>query len=70
MQLKRLTEENAQLQQQLTTANTVDSNNLKFQLLSEQVKKLSMDNANWEKKAHSNELLAKEAQKEKEDLLR
>ncbi|CAF0838966.1 unnamed protein product [Adineta ricciae] len=70
MQVKRLTEENAQLQQQLTTTNTGDSNNLKFQLLSEQVKKLSMDNANWEKKAHSNDLLAKEAQKEKEDLLR
>jgi len=35
--------------------------------INEQIKKLSVDNANWEKKANSNELLAKEAQKEKEE---
>jgi hypothetical protein len=34
------------------------------------MKKLSVDNANLEKKANSNELLVKEAQKEKEDLIR
>ncbi|CAF1140892.1 unnamed protein product [Adineta steineri] len=77
LQLKRLTEENLRLNQQLTqhlttsnVTNTGDASNMKFQVLSEQMKKLSVDNANWEKKAHSNELLAKEAQKEKEDLIR
>jgi hypothetical protein len=79
-QLKRITEENIHLknqlvqqQQQLTSSssnNTGDASNVQVQVLSEQMKKLSVDNANWEKKAHSNELLAKEAQKEKEDLIR
>ena len=77
LQLKRITEENMhlnqQLTQQLTTSSfihTGDSSTAKVQVLSEQIKKLSVDNANLEKKAHSNELLAKEAQKEKEDLIR
>jgi hypothetical protein len=74
LQLQRITEDNIrlnqQLSQQLTTSNTGDSSNIKVQVLSEQIKKLSVDNGNLEKKAHSNELLAKEAQKEKEDLIR
>jgi len=79
LQLKRLTEDNIHLnqqlaqQQQLTTSSLVnngDSSNLKVQILNDQMKKLSVDNANLEKKANSNELLVKEAQKEKEDLIR
>jgi hypothetical protein len=79
LQLQRITEENIHLnhrlaqQQQLPASNltnTGDSSNIQVQVLSEQIKKLSVDNAHWEKKAHSNELLAKEAQKEKEDLIR
>ena len=78
LQLKRLTEENIHLNQQLTQQQHTSSNlinigastNVKIQVLSEQVKKLSIDNANWEKQAHNNELLAKEIQKEKEDLIR
>jgi hypothetical protein len=74
LQLQRITEDNIrlnyQLSQQLPTSNIGDSSNIKVQVLSEQIKKLSVDNANWEKKANSNELLAKEAQKEKEDLIR
>ncbi|CAF5052989.1 unnamed protein product, partial [Rotaria sp. Silwood1] len=50
--------------------NTGASTNVKDQVLCEQIKKLSIDNANFEKQAHRNELLAKEAQKEKEDLIR
>jgi chromosome segregation ATPase len=81
LQLKRVAEENIHLnhqlaqqqqQQQLTTSNltnTGDLSNMKVQVLSEQIKKLSVDNANLEKKANSNESLAKEAQKEKERLI-
>lgn len=68
-QPKRATEDNLQQAQSNVNA-TADAANMKLQMLSEQLKKLSMDNASWEKKAHSNELLAKEAQKEKEDLTR
>ncbi|CAF0821753.1 unnamed protein product [Rotaria sp. Silwood1] len=64
LQLKRLTEENIHL------INTGASTNVKIQVLGEQIKKLSIDNANLEKQAHRNELLAKEAQKEKEALIR
>jgi len=70
LQLQRITEDNIRLNQQFTTSNTDDSSNIKVQVLSEQIKKLSVDNGNLEKKAHSKELLAKEAQKEKEDLIR
>jgi hypothetical protein len=79
LQLQRITEDNILLTQQLAqqkqhvASNLINSNdaaNMKVQVLSEQIKKLSVDNANWEKKANSNELLAKEAQKEKEDLIR
>jgi hypothetical protein len=76
LQLQRVTEDNIHLTQQLaqhtasTLTNTNDAGNVKLQVLSDQMKKLSVDNANLEKKAHSNELLAKEAHKEKEDLIR
>jgi hypothetical protein len=76
LQLQRVTEDNILLTQQLaqhTASNLINTNdavNMKLQVLSEQIKKLSVDNANWEKKANSNELLAKEAHKEKEDLIR
>ncbi|CAF4252289.1 unnamed protein product [Rotaria sp. Silwood2] len=81
LQLQRVTEENIRLnhqltqlqQQQLATSNTIltgDSSNLRIQVLTDQMKILSVDNAHLEKKAKSNELLAKEAQKEKEDLIR
>lgn len=82
LQVKRLTEENINLthqlaqqqQQQLVTSKLVasggDSSNIQFQVLSDQIKKLSVDNAQLEKKAKSNELLAKEAQQEKENLHR
>ena len=76
LQLQRVTEDNIHLTQQLaqqtasTLTSTSDAGNMKVQVLSEQIKKLSVDNANLEKKAHSNELLAKEAHKEKEDLIR
>jgi len=80
LQLKRLTEENSYLNQQLTqqqqqqtSSNSINigaSTNVKIQVLSEQIIKLSIDNANLEKQTHSNELLAKESQKEKEDLIR
>ncbi|CAF0896295.1 unnamed protein product [Rotaria sordida] len=81
LQLQRVTEENIHLnqqlaqhqQQQLVTSNLIhtgDSSNLRLQVLSEQIKKLSVDNAHLEKKAKSNELLAHEAQKEREDLIR
>ncbi|CAF3407819.1 unnamed protein product [Rotaria sp. Silwood1] len=79
LQLQRVTEENIHLnhqlaqQQQLAASNLIhtgDASNLKIQVLSDQIKKLSVDNGHLEKKAKSNELLAKEAQKEKEDLIR
>jgi beta-galactosidase/beta-glucuronidase len=79
LQLQRLTEENIHLNQQLTqqqqlTASSLinngDSTNVQVRVLSDQIKKLSVDNANLEKKANSNELLAKEAHKEKDDLIR
>jgi len=64
LQIKRLTEENIHL------ISTGPSKNVKMQLLNEQIKKLSIDNDNWEKQAHNNELLAKQTQQEKEDLIR
>jgi hypothetical protein len=77
LQLKRITEENihlnhqlSQQQQQFAAPNPGDSSNMQVHVLSEQIKKLSVDNANLEKKAHSNELLAKEAQKEHQNLIR
>ncbi|CAF3462757.1 unnamed protein product [Rotaria socialis] len=77
LQVKRLTEENIhlnhQLTQQLSTSKLIqtgDSSNLQVQVLSDQIKKLSVDNGHLEKKVKSNELLAKEAQQEKENLNR
>jgi chromosome segregation ATPase len=78
LQLKRITEENIHLnhqlsqqqQQQFAAPNPGDSSNMKVQVLSEQIKKLSVDNANLEKKVNSNELLAKETQKEQQNLIR
>jgi len=60
LQLKRITEENIHLnhqlsqQQQLAASNltnTDNSSNMRVQVLSEQIKKLSVDNANLEKKS-------------------
>ncbi|CAF3904570.1 unnamed protein product [Rotaria magnacalcarata] len=77
LQVKRLTEENIHLNHQLTQQistpkliQTGDSSNLQIQVLSDQIKKLSVDNGHLEKKVKSNELLAKEAQQEKENLTR
>ncbi|CAF1431724.1 unnamed protein product, partial [Rotaria sp. Silwood1] len=50
LQLKRLTEENIHL------INTGASTNVKNQVLCEQIKKLSIDNANFEKQAHPQSL--------------
>ena len=69
LQVQRITKEN---NQQLSTSNIMNignATNLQIQVLSEQVKKLSVDNANWEKKVKNNELLIKEIQHEKEDLI-
>ena len=74
LELKRLTEENHQLSRQLNqqqpSASSSQASEMKVQVLSEQIKKLSVDNATWEKKATTNELLIKEVQKEKEELIR
>lgn len=80
LQLKRITEENMHLNNQLQqqqqqflaskSMNTGDGSNIQLQVLSEQVKKLSVDNAHLEKKAKSNELLTQEAQVKNENLTR
>jgi metal-dependent amidase/aminoacylase/carboxypeptidase family protein len=62
-----------QQQQQLASLNPMGSNdagNMQVRVLSEQMKKLSVDNAAWEKKAEAHEGAFKQAQKEKDDLLR
>ena len=85
-QLQRLTEENMKLSQQrsqqqhfqqqqpqLSSLNPMGSNdagNMQVRVLSEQMKKLSVDNAAWEKKAEAHEVAFKQAQKEKDELLR
>ena len=79
LQLQRVTEENLHLRQQLTQQqenvaaqanNTGDAGNVQFRVLSEHMKKLSVDNANLDKKASRFESLAGEAQKQKDDLIR
>lgn len=74
LELKRLTDENLlltrQVAQQSSSSNSNDASDKRIQVLSEQMKKLSVDNANWEKKAINSELLLKEIQKEKEELVR
>jgi len=86
VELKRLTEENIQLkqrfaqqqhfqqQQQLSSMglinNNTDSTNIQVRVLSDQIKKLSVDNGNLEKQLKTKELLIQEIQKEKDDLLR
>ena len=74
LELKRLTDENLlltrQVAQQSSSSNSSDVSDKRIQVLSEQMKKLSVDNANWEKKATNSELLLKEIQKEKEELVR
>jgi len=59
LQIKRLTEENIHL------ISTGASKDVKIQVLNEQIKELSIDNANLKKQAHNNELLVKESQEEK-----
>ena len=62
-----------QQQQQLASLNPMGSNdagNMQVRVLSEQMKKLSVDNAAWEKKAEAHEAAFKQAQKEKDDLFR
>lgn len=68
LELKRLTDENQQLNRQLNQQPSSQASEMKVQVLSEQIKKLSVDNATWEKKATTNEVLLKEIQKEKEEL--
>jgi len=80
VELKRLTEENHQLkqrftqQQQLSSMNLItnngDSSNVQVRVISDQIKKLSVDNGNLEKQLKAKDLLIKEGQKEKDDLLR
>jgi len=76
-QLKRITEENrllthqlAQQQQQLATSNLSNASIMQVQVLTEEIKKLSVINGNLEKKVHGHDLLVQEAQKERENLLR
>lgn len=63
-----------QQQQQYSPLNLINNNgdvaNVQLRVLSEQTKKLSVDNANLEKQLNTKDLLVKEAQKEKDDLLR
>ena len=78
VQLQRLTEENQRLTKQVAqqsassnaTSNGGDSNNAQVRVLSEQMKKLSVDNATLDKKAKSLESRVEEAQKQNEDLTR
>ncbi len=50
--------------------NTSDSTNAQVRVLSDQIKKLSVDNGNLEKQLKAKDLSIKEGQKEKEDLIR
>jgi hypothetical protein len=63
-----------QQQQQLSSMglinNNTDSTNIQVRVLSDQIKKLSVDNGNFEKQLKTKELLIQEIQKEKDDLLR
>ncbi|CAM4908353.1 unnamed protein product [Rotaria socialis] len=78
MQLKqRLTHQQQhfqQQQQQYSSLNIMNNNgdatNIQLRVLSEQTKKLSVDNANLEKQTNAKDQLIKEVQKEKDDLLR
>lgn len=79
VQLQRVTEETIHLRQQLTqqqelavshVSDTGDAGNVRLRVLSEQMRKLSVDNANLDKKASRFESLAEEAQKQKDDLIR
>ncbi|CAM4764507.1 unnamed protein product [Rotaria magnacalcarata] len=78
MQLKqRLTHQQQhfqQQQQQYSSLNIMNNNgdatNIQLRVLSEQTKKLSVDNANLEKQISAKDQLIKEVQKEKDDLLR
>jgi hypothetical protein len=79
MQLKqRLAQQQQQhfqQQQQLSSLNLVsnngtDSANAQLRVISEQIKKLSVDNGNLEKQVKTKELLLKDGQKEKDDLIR
>jgi hypothetical protein len=85
VEFKRLTEENMQLKQRLSQQhqqlsslnlthnnnnNNNDSTNVQVRVLTEQIKKLSVDNGNLEKQLNTKDLVIKEAQKEKDDLLR
>lgn len=82
---KRLTEENNQLKQRLTQQqqqpqfspmslinnnNNTDPGNVQVRVLSDQIKKLSVDNGNFEKQLKAKELLIKEIQKEKDEVIR
>jgi hypothetical protein len=83
MQLKQRVaqqQQHFQQQQQLSSMNLlnnnnnntppVDATNAQVRVLSEQMKKLSVDNGNFEKQLKAKELLIKEGQKEKDDLIR
>ena len=79
LQLQRVTEETIHLRQQLTqqqelatahVSNNADTGNVQLRVMSEHMKKLSVDNASLDKKASRFESLAEEAQKQKDDLIR
>jgi hypothetical protein len=83
MQLKqRLAQQQQQFQQQqqLSSMNLINNNNnnnnngdaanVQVRVISDQIKKLSVDNGNLEKQLKAKELLIKEIQKEKDDLFR
>ncbi len=76
MQLKQsfTQQQHFQQQQQLSSMNLInnnnpDSTNIQVRVLSDQMKKLSVDNGNLEKQVNNKDLIIKELQKEKDDLL-
>jgi len=64
-----------QQQQQLSSLNLINNNNteptnVQARVLNDQIRKLSIDNGKLEKQLSAKELLTKEIQKEKDDLIR
>jgi hypothetical protein len=64
-----------QQQQQLSSLNLINNNNteptnVQARVLNDQIRKLSIDNGKLEKQLSVKELLTKEIQKEKDDLIR
>ena len=60
-------------QQQFSSLNTINPNDpvhMQNRILNEQMKKVSLDNAEWEKTVKTKQALVQQVQKEKEDILR